>query len=49
MEDKKPTLEDYARYSQMLNPTKLKIVCILYAAEKLEEMEMERKQEAEKK
>lgn len=47
MEEKKPTLEDYARYSQMLNPTKLAIVCILYAAEVLEEMEIEQKQEAE--
>lgn len=43
MEEKKLTLEDYARYSQMMNPTKLKIVLMLYIAEKLGEMGTEGK------
>lgn len=47
MEEKKLTLEDYVRYRQMLNPQKLSIVLILYAAEVLEKMKIERKQEAE--
>ncbi len=48
MEEKKLTLEDYARVMKVIgNPQKLAIVCILYAAERLEEMETERKREAE--
>lgn len=48
MEEKKPTLEDYARAMKVIgNPQKLAIVLILYASEVLEEMEMERKEEAE--
>lgn len=46
MDEKKPTLEDYARYSQMLNPQKLAIVLILYASERLEKMETERTYES---
>ncbi len=47
MEEKKPTLEDYARAMKVIgNPQKLAIVCILYAAEKLEEMKMERNYES---
>lgn len=45
-EKKKPTLEDCARYFKVIgNPQKLAIVLILYAAEALEKMETERKQE----
>ena len=47
MEEKNPTLEDYARYRLMLDPNKLSIVLILYAAEKLEKMETERELEAD--
>ena len=39
MEEKKLTLEDCIRYRLMLDPNKLAIVLILYAAEKLEKME----------
>ena len=49
MEGRKLVLEDYARYCQVLNPQKLAIVLILHVAEVLEEMETERKLEAEKK
>ncbi len=45
---KKLTLEDYARYSWIvMNPEMLDILLILYAAKVLEEMETERKREAE--
>ncbi len=48
MEERKPTLEDYARAMNVIgNPQKLAIVLILYASEVLEEMEAERKREAE--
>jgi len=47
MDETKPTLEDYARYFKVVgNPQKLAIVLILYAAEKLEEMETERTYES---
>ncbi len=47
MGEKKPTLEDYARYFKVIrNPQKLAIVLILYASERLEEMETERTYES---
>lgn len=48
MEEKKPTLEDYARYSWIvMNPEMLDILLILYASEVLEKMEAERELETE--